>query len=508
MSGASDPRRWASIAELFHRALDTPPEQRGAFLEASCGDDEALRREVRSLLEAHERAGGMLDAPVVTARDLLADGAAQELVGRDLGHYRIRGVLGRGGMGVVYLADDTRLGRPVALKALPSGLTREPERRARLRREARAAAALSHPGIATVYALEEIDDDLYIAAELVPGPTLREELADGPLTVARARQTALDIARALAAAHDCGIVHRDLKPENVVRTPSGSVKILDFGVARVLTEDDGNPRLTGAGGLLGTPAYMAPEQLRGDPVDARADVFAFGVLLHELLTGTLPPAAFETTPTGQRGLEAWGGGRLSPPARGADERAELEVMVRVIRRCLRQDARARYASASEVVAALEGRIPAGELDPRTPDAGTAPSAGARWWWQFHLWAASVGHVLLLVPLWLARQADGPPGLTLFLPALVAALAGSLLRLHLLFAARSYPAEADVQRRRTRRWLVLADLTLVACAASGGLLVLPVASGLAILLVSSAVAVLIASAIIEPATTRAAFERMP
>jgi serine/threonine protein kinase len=507
MSGASDPRRWASIAELFHQALDTPPERRAAFLEESCGDDEALRGEVRSLLEAHERAGGLLDAPAVTARDLLADGAAQELVGRELGHYRIRGVLGRGGMGVVYLADDTRLGRPVALKALPSGLTREPERRARLRREARAAAALSHPGIATVYALEEIDDDLYIAAELVPGPTLREELADGPLTVARARQTGLDIARALAAAHDRGIVHRDLKPENVVRTPSGSVKILDFGVARVLTEDDGNPRLTGAGGLLGTPAYMAPEQLRGDLVDARADVFAFGVLLHELLTGALPSAASDDPWTAPRALDAERGG-LAPPARDAGERAGLEVMVRVIRRCLRQDARARYASASEVVAALEGRAPADEPDPRTPDTGAVPSAGARWWWQFHLWAASVGHVLLLLPLWLARQAGGPVGLALFLPALVAALAGSLLRLHLLFAARSYPAEADVQRRRTRRWIVLADLTLVVCAASGGLLVLPVASGLAILLVSSAVAVLVASAIVEPATTRAAFERMP
>ena len=197
-----------------------------------------------------------------------------------IGHYLIRGVLGEGGMGVVYLAEDSRLGRTVALKAVAPQYVGDPARRERLRREARAAASLQHPGIATVFALEEIDDHLYIAGEYVPGETLRDELARGPLTPARAVETMLAIARALAVAHERGVIHRDLKPENLMRTPAGDMKILDFGLARVHDPVSTDATLSAEGSVLGTPAYMSPEQIRGKTVDGRADLFALGVVLY------------------------------------------------------------------------------------------------------------------------------------------------------------------------------------------------------------------------------------
>ena len=195
--------------------------------------------------------------------------------GTDIGPYRIVEEIGRGGMGVVYDAEDTRLRRTVALKALPAEYARDPVRRERLTREARAAAALTHPSIATIYALEEHDGSLYLVSELVRGQTLRDELARGPLPPERLLPTLIELASGLAAAHAAGIVHRDFKPENIVRCLDGRVKILDFGLARLAANET---RLTQTGTALGTPGYMPPEQLAGQDVDARTDVFAFGVV--------------------------------------------------------------------------------------------------------------------------------------------------------------------------------------------------------------------------------------
>jgi serine/threonine-protein kinase len=300
-----DPER---LSDVVRRALEQEPARRAAFLDETCADDPDLRAEVESLLAAHEQASGLLDTASHGFAAVEPKGTSDEsLVGRSLGQYRVIKRLGQGGMGVVYLADDTRLGRRVAIKALARQSTQDDQRRNRLRREARAAAALSHPGIATVYALEEFDGNLYIVCEYVPGGTLREELADGPLPLDSLLNTCVEIARALTAAHANGVVHRDLKPENVMRTEDGGIKILDFGLARF--QGSQRPavasatRLTEPGTTLGTPGYMSPEQLLGSEVDFRADVFSFGVLVFELASGVHPFSGSSVTSMIARVLE-------------------------------------------------------------------------------------------------------------------------------------------------------------------------------------------------------------
>ena len=229
-----DPERWHRVNELFHGALECDLDGRARFLDDACRDDPSIRAEVESLLAHHDdQATGLIRTPQrEAAADIDEGDSGDSLVGRQIGQYTVTRKLGEGGMGVVYLAEDTRLGRSVAIKALTQEFTRDDQRRRRLRREARAAAALSHPGIATVYVLEEFDDNLYIVSEYVRGDTLRSELANGPLPPGAVLNTAVEIARALTAAHEHDIVHRDLKPENVIRTPDGRIKILDFGLAR------------------------------------------------------------------------------------------------------------------------------------------------------------------------------------------------------------------------------------------------------------------------------------
>jgi serine/threonine-protein kinase len=236
------------VRNAYEAALRRDPEERGEFLDRACEGRAWLRADVEALLAARGDQTSPGNAPPAER---------SSLVGQTIGSYIIRQEIGRGGMGVVYLADDIRLSRRVALKALAAGLTRMADGRERLRREARAAAALSHPGIATVYALEEIGGELYLACEYVPGRSLRAVLQSGPVPIDAVVDIGGQLARAMAAAHAHGIVHRDLKPENVVRTPAGVVKILDFGLARM--EGSALTPLTQTGFIVGTPAYMAPE---------------------------------------------------------------------------------------------------------------------------------------------------------------------------------------------------------------------------------------------------------
>ena len=383
-----DPERWRRIGALFHRAREQAAGERARFLDDACGGDAALRAEVESLL-AHDEddaprvlptppeapaAGGddghaSVPAGPDTARHAgePAPGGAggrDPLDGRQLGPYRIVRKLGEGGMGVVRLAEDTRLGRLVAIKALPSRFTRDEGRRRRLRREARAAASLTHPGIATVYALEEFDGALCLVSEYVPGETLRQELAAGPLPPADLLDTAAAVARALAAAHEGNVLHRDLKPENVIRTRGAGlddpgVKLVDFGLARF--DDPGadtasTPRLTAPGAALGTPGYMAPEQIRGEEVDCRTDVFAFGVLLFELASGRHPFTSSGPVSTVARVLEA------APPDLRRLAPACPPALPAIIGRCLRKDPAARYGAVREIVETLERAR-------RNPDAG-------------------------------------------------------------------------------------------------------------------------------------------
>jgi eukaryotic-like serine/threonine-protein kinase len=282
--------RWQQINHIFHEALERDAAARESYLQHATAGDPELRREVETLLTSHARAGEFLDRPAWAVEPELALGDEPSLVGKQVGNYRILEEIGRGGMGVVYAAEDQRLRRTVALKALTPEYTRDPLRRERLTREARAAAALLHPAIATIFALEEIDGELYITSELVRGRTLREELRDGPLAASQLLPVLLTIATALSAAHEHGIVHRDLKPENIIRRDDGQIKVLDFGLAQrpSTTDAPASTRLTEVGSALGTPGYMAPEQLSGKEVDARADIFAFGVLVWELATGEHP----------------------------------------------------------------------------------------------------------------------------------------------------------------------------------------------------------------------------
>lgn len=255
-----NPERWQQLKNIFEKALEKDAPGRAAFLDEACRSDLGLRQEVQVLLDSYGD-DTFLEKPAYEAvPDLFQSEAGETLVGKRLGAYEITGKIGHGGMGIVYLARDTRLDRPVAIKMLAPKYTSNLQFRERLRREARAAARLSHPGIATVYSFEEFGDALYIVSEYVQGQPLSKLIEKGPVPVPQLIDIAIQISRALAAAHEEGIIHRDLKPENVTRTESGSVKILDFGLARFEPKTDLNSdaRLTRSGAFLGTPAYSSP----------------------------------------------------------------------------------------------------------------------------------------------------------------------------------------------------------------------------------------------------------
>ena len=460
--------RWEHLKSVFYQALDQPPEQRRAWLAAACHGDRSMQQEVEALLVAHDTAGDFLEQPATVG----ADGTdTMTLVpGTRLGPYEVIREIGRGGMGIVYLAEDHRLGRRVALKALPAAVADDVDYRARLRREARAAATISHPSVATIYALEEIDGALFIASEYVPGRSLRAELEHGPFEASRARMIAIDVARALAAAHDAGVIHRDLKPDNVLLTDGGVVKVVDFGVAHVQGTE--LTRLTRAGAMLGTPAYMAPEQLVGGLVDPRTDLFAFGILLSEMLTGRHP---------------------LLPSA-GAEPPRTVPFAA-VIARCLQPDPAARFGSARDLLTALDAGTPAA-VPTATPE---------RWWWEVHQGIVSLVYALLLIAMWGARTVlGGALGRTLFIAAAIAVTIDVALRLHLWFTSRFYPVELSWVRGRARHWVLAADWMFVATLIAGGVMSRDTNAALAALLLGGGIGAAVGFLVIEPVTTRAAF----
>src|SRR5215475_12173673 len=235
-----DANQWGQIKEIYDRAIDLSNEERESFLAEACAGDADLRREVESLLVAHEDAGTFLQSPAVevAAREIVADedtSPAPQLIGRELANYKIISLLGRGGMGEVYLAEDKRLRRKVALKMLPAQFTNDAERVRRFEREAKAASATNHPNIVTIHEIGQIDQTHYLVTEFVAGETLRHRLTQGRMELMAALEVSLQVAAALDAAHEAGIVHRDIKPENIMLRPDGLVKVLDFGLAK-LTE--------------------------------------------------------------------------------------------------------------------------------------------------------------------------------------------------------------------------------------------------------------------------------
>jgi serine/threonine protein kinase/TolB-like protein/Flp pilus assembly protein TadD len=292
--------RWQRIEELFNKALDLEADARSAFLSEACGSDLVLKREVESLLAHVEKGLDPLERPVhEAARQVVAESTTARLGrGTRLGYYRLSHMLGAGGMGEVYLAEDTRLNRKVALKTLRPELTSDDIGLKRFEREARAVSALNHPNILTVYEFGYVDGIHFLAAEFVDGSTLRQKLKNGRLGFNEVIDIAVQLCNALAAAHSSGVVHRDLKPENVILRPDGVIKVVDFGIAKLSRsptaqqEDQTAPRLqssyTQVGAVLGTAKYMSPEQARGTVLDARSDIFTLGAVIYEMVTGKAP----------------------------------------------------------------------------------------------------------------------------------------------------------------------------------------------------------------------------
>jgi serine/threonine protein kinase len=296
------PERWRQVDEIFQAAIELKAEERSAFVERACGGDEELRREVESLITADDEGLSLIDAPAFeTAVGLFANDQPELKDGQGLGHYQIASLLGAGGMGEVYLAEDTELGRKIAIKLLPAEFTKDKERLRRFRQEARAASALNHPNILTIHQISQIEGRHFIATEFVDGQTLRQRMKRSALSRAEAVDIAAQVASALAAAHEAGIVHRDIKPENIMLRLDGYVKVLDFGLAKLTEQHERAPNAqvatssdVSSGLVMGTVKYMSPEQARGEQVDPRSDIFSFGVVLYEMLSGRAPFAG-ETT---------------------------------------------------------------------------------------------------------------------------------------------------------------------------------------------------------------------
>lgn len=491
-----NPERWQKLRDLFEAALDMDASGRAAFLDEACRTDPGLRKEVEALLDSH---GGdsFLEKPAYEAVPALFESeTGDSLVGKKLGPYEIASRIGRGGMGIVYLARDTRLDRPVAIKMLAAKYTNDMQQRERLKREARAAARFSHPGIATVYSLEEFGNSLYIVSEYVDGPTLHQVMVGGALAFSLVLDIAIQMARALTAAHEQGIVHRDLKPENVILTKSGVVKILDFGLARIEPKAGATTatRLTRSGIFLGTPAYASPEQLLGSEIDRNTDIFSFGILLYELSTGRHPFGATDSMSTIARILEAEARdlGQLNPAVPGEFDR--------IVRRCLKKKPADRYGSTRDLLIELEQLLaPHGTVAKK--------SSTALWWWQFHQACAGFGYYGMLYPMWRVKQwLGGIEGSLLFFPTVAAVMVAANLRLHLWFTSGFYASELSDQRSKVSNWIRWADFLFVFMLAITAIRIHTMHAIIATLLMAVAVGSLVAFSLIEPTSARAALDK--
>ena len=346
--------RWQQVEEVLQAALDRPPHQRSSFLNKACSGDEGLRQEASSLIDAYDEAGDFIEEPAI-AHDahVLLGNNGQDNIGREIGPYQIIERLGAGGMGEVYLAEDRRLARQVALKILPPYFVSDEARLRRFQREARAASALNHPNILTIHEVGEVDQVHFITTEFVDGQTLRELIAQENLSLAGVLEIAIQVAEALTVAHAAGIVHRDIKPENIMRRRGGLVKLLDFGIAKLLeppsSDSETAKTQTETGVVLGTVGYMSPEQARALPVDERTDIWSLGVVLYEMLAYRVPFVGATRMDTMVAILER----EPAPLFQFASAPAVLSELERVVSKALRKERDERYQSTGEMLTDLK-----------------------------------------------------------------------------------------------------------------------------------------------------------
>jgi serine/threonine-protein kinase len=373
-------QQWQRINDLFHSTLEREPGERAAFLAQACAGDESLRREVEALLEAHERVDNFFDAPAMEiAAGLFAQQMIPSLEGRRVGHYQVLSLIGTGGMGQIFLADDTRLKRQVAIKVLPTAFTADPDRIRRFEQEAHAASSLNHPNIVTIHEVGQVEDAPFIVTEFIEGKTLRRQMAAEKMTLLEALDVAIQMASALEAAHKAGIVHRDIKPENIMLRPDGLVKVLDFGLAKLTEAHSSAPDdiastparfQTKTGLVMGTVTYMSPEQARGLTVDVRSDVFSLGTVIYEMVAGQVPFDGATTSDVIVSILER----EPAPLSRHAPEvPAELE---RIVMKALAKDSEERYQVAKDLLIDLRNLKQEMELQARMHAVKPADPQGA------------------------------------------------------------------------------------------------------------------------------------
>ena len=397
------PERWQEVEKLCQEALELKESQRKAFVEKACAGDENLRQEVESLLKYDRRGGGFIEGPALeVAAKMITPEKPESLLGQQVGSYQILSLLGAGGMGVVYKGRDVRLNRSVAIKVLPRDKVSDPERKQRFVQEAKAASALSHPNIITIYDIGNEGGNDFIVMEYLAGKTLDQRIPRKGMKLNEALKIAIQRAEALAKAHSAGIIHRDLKPSNVMVSDDGLVKVLDFGLAKLTEVGSGTGEtltqesLTEEGMIVGTVSYMSPEQAQGKMVDARSDIFSFGSVLYEIVSGK---RAFE----GDSRASTLGAiiHKEPEPVSGRIPR-DLE---KILNRCLRKDRDRRFQDMKDLKVELQEIKEESESGTLETTGEVKPSLRRRF-----IWGTGVITTLIIVALgvWFVRPKVGKP----------------------------------------------------------------------------------------------------